>query len=132
METKIRGLPNAYTYYDAITESSRIANSGPFIDFMLNEILSALKAHQAEETENVGLNVGINVGLNVGINERNILTLIANSPTVTVREMADMLGFSLRQCERLIAEMKRKNLIKRTGSKKSGIWQVVYNQTKEI
>lgn len=46
--------------------------------------------------------------------------------------MADMLGFSLRQCERLIAEMKRKNLIKRTGSKKSGIWQVVYNQAKEI
>ena len=74
---------------------------------MLNEILSTLKAHQAEDTENGGLNVGIN--------ERNILTLIANSPTVTVREMADMLGFSLRQCERLIAEMKRKNLIKRTG-----------------
>lgn len=115
---------NQQAYYDAITESSRIANSGPFIDFMLNEILSALKAHQAEDTENVGLNVGIN--------ERNILTLIANSPMVTVREMADMLGFSLRQCERLIAEMKRKNLIKRTGSKKSGIWQVVYNQTKEI
>ncbi len=99
---------------------------------MLDEILSALKAHQAEETENGGLNDGINGGLNVGINERNILTLIANSPTVTVREMADMLGFSLRQCERLIAEMKRKNLIKRTGSKKSGIWQVVYNQTKEV
>lgn len=123
---------NQQAYYDAITESSRIANSGPFIDFMLNEILSALKAHQAEETENGGLNDGINGGLNVGINERNILTLIANSPTVTVREMADMLGFSLRQCERLIAEMKRKNLIKRTGSKKSGIWQVVYDQTKEI
>lgn len=115
---------NQQAYYDAITESSRIANSGPFIDFMLNEILSALKVHQAEDTENGGLNVGIN--------ERNILTLIANSPTVTVREMADMLGFSLRQCERLIAEMKRKNLIKRTGSKKSGIWQVVYNQTKEV
>lgn len=82
---------NQQAYYDAITESSRIANSGPFIDFMLNEILSALKVHQAEDTENGGLNVGIN--------ERNILTLIANSPTVTVREMADMLGFSLRQCE---------------------------------
>lgn len=123
---------NQQAYYDAITESSRIADSGHFINFMLDEILSALKAHQAEETENGGLNDGINGGLNVGINERNILTLIANSPTVTVREMADMLGFSLRQCERLIAEMKRKNLIKRTGSKKSGIWQVVYNQTKEV
>ena len=76
---------NQQAYYDAITESSRIANSGPFIDFMLNEILSALKAHQAEDTENGGLNVGINGGLNVGINERNILTLIANSPTVRWR-----------------------------------------------
>lgn len=72
---------NQQAYYDAITESSRIANSGPFIDFMLNEILSALKAYQAEDTENVSLNVGIN--------ERNILIFITNSPAMVVREMAE-------------------------------------------
>lgn len=111
---------NQQAYYDAITESSRVADSCPFIDFMLNEILNALKAHKIEDTGNVG----INGGTNVGINERNILAIIANSPNVTVRDMADALGLSLRQCERLIAEMKRKNLIKRTGSNKSGSWLI--------
>ena len=115
---------NQQAYYDAITESSRVADSCPFIDFMLNEILNALKAHKIENTGNVGINVGINGGTNVGINERNILAIIANSPNVTVRDMAEALGLSLRQCERLIAEMKRKNLIKRTGSNKSGAWLI--------
>lgn len=116
---------NQLAYYDAITESSRIANSGPFIDFMLNEILSALKAHQVEGTKNDGINVGISGGINVGINEQNILTLITNTPTITVREMANVLGMSLRQCERLVANMKRKNLIKRIGSNKSGFWEIM-------
>ena len=92
---------------------------------MLNEILSALKAHKMDSVECGGINVGINGGINVGINERNILAIIAESPNVTVRDMADALGLSLRQCERLIAEMKRKNLIKRTGSNKSGVWEIV-------
>lgn len=108
---------NQQVYYDAITESSRVANSCPFIDFMLNEILNALKAHKIENV--------VDVGINVGINERNILAIIANSPNATVRDMADALGLSLRQCERIIAEMKRKNLIKRKGSNKSGLWEIV-------
>lgn len=112
---------NQQAYYDAITESSRVANSCPFIDFMLNEILNALKAHKIENV----VDVGINVGINDGINERNILAIIANSPNATVRDMADALGLSLRQCERIIAEMKRKNLIKRKGSNKSGLWEIV-------
>lgn len=112
---------NQQAYYDAITESSRVANSCPFIDFMLNEILNALKAHKIENV----VDVGINDGINVGINERNILAIIANSPNATVRDMADALGLSLRQCERIIAEMKRKNLIKRKGPNKSGLWEIV-------
>lgn len=116
---------NQQAYYDAITESSRVANSCPFIDFMLNEILNTLKAHKIENVVDVGINVGINDGINVGINERNILAIIANSPNATVRDMADALGLSLRQCERIIAEMKRKNLIKRKGSNKSGLWEIV-------
>lgn len=116
---------NQQVYYDAITESSRVANSCPFIDFMLNEILNALKAHKIENVVDVGINVGINDGINVGINERNILAIIANSPNATVRDMADALGLSLRQCERIIAEMKRKNLIKRKGSNKFGLWEIV-------
>lgn len=60
---------NQQAYYDAIAESSRRGNSGPFIDFMLGEILRTLKSHQGEALDdgtNDGTNVGINVGTNVG------------------------------------------------------------------
>lgn len=47
-------------YYNAITESTRKADSGPFIDFMLEEILNTLRQHQGialqESTPNVGIN----------------------------------------------------------------------------
>lgn len=50
-----------------------------------------------------GMFTEINANINVGINERNILAVIANSPNATVMDMADALGLSLRQCERIIA-----------------------------
>lgn len=37
---------NHQAYYDAITASTQAANSGPFIEFMLSEILETLKSHQ--------------------------------------------------------------------------------------
>lgn len=37
---------NQQEYYDAITESRRKGQCGPFIEFMLGEILSTLKSHQ--------------------------------------------------------------------------------------
>ena len=39
---------NQQQYYDAITASSNAGQSGPFIDFMLNEIYKTLKEHQGE------------------------------------------------------------------------------------
>lgn len=39
---------NQQQYYDAITASTNAVQSGPFIDFMPNEIFKTLKAHQGE------------------------------------------------------------------------------------
>lgn len=120
---------NQQAYYDAIAESSRRADSAPFIDFMLREILNALKAHQGEELKNVGEgdgnNVGRNVGVNVGRNEQKILTLIDNSPRVSMKDMAEVIGTSLRQCERIVAQMKADGLIRRVGATKNGHWEII-------
>ncbi len=44
---------NQEAYYDAIAQSTAKADSGSFIDFMLGEILKALKSHQGtEQTDN--------------------------------------------------------------------------------
>ena len=40
---------NQEAYYNAIQASTAAANSGPFIDFMLQEILDALKNHQGRD-----------------------------------------------------------------------------------
>lgn len=51
-------------YYNAISESTRLSDSGPFIDFMLEEILNTLRQHQGEELATANPDVGINVGIN--------------------------------------------------------------------
>lgn len=119
---------NQQHYYDAITESTRRADSGPFIDFMLREIYQALKNHQGEELPDVGTNDGTNVGTNdgtdVGKNEQMILTIISNAPKATAVDMAEMLGVKPRQCERILSVMKRKGLIRRVGPNKGGHWEI--------
>ena len=64
------------------------------------------------------LDDGTNVGTNVGENERKILSIIAHTPQATAREMAGILGITLRQCERILASLKQKGLIARVGANK--------------
>lgn len=117
---------NQQAYYDAIVASNAQAQSGPFIDFMLGEILATLKTHQGDEisSDNVGINVGIDVGIDVGISdtERRLLALIAGNGKITASNAADALNISKRQAERLFASLREKDVISRQGGNKSGIW----------
>jgi len=119
---------NQQAYYDAITASTNAGQSGPFIDFMLKEIYKTLKAHQGEELNNVGNNIGNNVGNNIGNNvgnrEKKILNVIRNMPTITTPQLAEMLGVTKRQCERILSAMKQQGLLRRVGTK-GGHWEVV-------
>ena len=49
---------NQSGYYLAIRRSTLLGNSEPFIDFMLERILQAIKG-KGEELKNVGVNVGV-------------------------------------------------------------------------
>ena len=109
---------NQQAYYDAITASTHAGQSGPFIDFMLKEIYKTLKSHQGEELNNVG----DNVGNNVGNKERIILDMIRNTPTITTPQLAEQLGVTKRQCERILSAMKQHGLLRRVGTK-GGHWE---------
>ena len=113
---------NQQAYYDAITASTHAGQSGPFIDFMLKEIYKTLKSHQGEELNNVGNNAGDNVGNNVGNKERIILDMIRNTPTITTPQLAEQLGVTKRQCERILSAMKQHGLLRRVGTK-GGHWE---------
>lgn len=112
---------NQQEYYNAITLSTREGQSGPFIDFMLKEILKTLKQHQGAELADVGVNVGVNVGAN----ERKLLTVIANTPNATAYYMAEALGITQRQCERILAKLKQQGVIMRIGAAKNGHWEIL-------
>ena len=106
---------NQQAYYDAITASTHAGQSGPFIDFMLNEIYKTLKSHQGEDL--------MDVGNNVGNKERIILDAIRKRPTVTTPQLAELLGVTKRQCERILSNMKQQGLLRRVGTK-GGHWEI--------
>lgn len=110
---------NQQAYYDAITQSTKQGECGPFIDFMLGEIQNAVHRHKGEP-----LNVGVNVGANVGANEQKIISIIADNGNVTARELAEKISISQRQVERLLASLTKKQLIVREGADKNGYWKL--------
>lgn len=112
---------NQQAYYDSINQSSVRGDSGVFIEFMLQEILAALKHRQGDSLTDVGINVGVNVG----VNEMKALDLIRQNAYLTAKEIAQEIGLSDRQGERIVAALKKKGYIRRQGAAKTGYWEVI-------
>lgn len=110
---RLRGLNHIPVLYEAISKSSDIADSGPFIEFMLEEILAALKAHQ-----------GTPIQHQVSEKEQLILDCIMAKPDSSAKAISEKTGISDRQIERLMASLKDKGILARSGSRKSGRWIV--------
>lgn len=77
-----------------------------------------------EKTANVQGDVGENVGENVGEKEREIIEIIALSPSISAKNIAQKMGMTSRQVERLLSQLKAKRLIERVGPDKGGHWKV--------
>lgn len=101
---------NQQAYYDAINKSSDIGDSGPFIDFMLEEILNALVGHQGK-------------GLNY--QHERVLGCIRADRHISAVAVAAGLGMSARQVERILADLKQKGIIRRVGANRNGYWEVL-------
>ena len=126
---------NQQAYYDAITASTNAGQSGPFIDFMLNEIYKTLKEHQGEKLPvsntdfidkefgiKFGNEFGIKFGIKFGINEKRLLLLLDSNPSSTAADVAEHIGITLRGAEKLMKRLKDAGVISREGSKKTGFW----------
>ena len=116
-------------YYAALAKSDEAADCTEFVVFMLQMIKAALD--DVLEAQNSAQNgVGINVGINVGItNEAQakkeaLLALVSENPTITIAQMAQQLGISRRQVERIAARLKESGRLVRVGSKRNGVWKV--------
>ena len=54
-----------------------------------------------------------------------ILKILSNTPSITVREMSEILGLLRRGVEEQIKSLKQKGVIRRIGPDKGGHWEVM-------
>lgn len=55
----------------------------------------------------------------------DILSIMAENPTVTAAELASMLGLTSRHIQRLIKDLVEKEIIRREGGRKLGKWMIL-------
>ncbi len=121
-------LPNQQAYYDAITASTSAGQSGPFIDFMLNEIFHTLKEHQGEPLPDKVPNKLRNKYPELSDAAWDVYTLIKGDSHTTSKELGATLGISDRMVRKYISLLREANLIVRMGSNKTGYWKVLMNK----
>ena len=120
---------NQQAYYEAIASSTRDGHSGPFIDFMLNEIYKTLLERRGDELDTGKFNLiedkfGVVFGSEFGIKEKQILLLLDSNPAFTAADISVQIGISQRAVEKQIKKLKDLNIIYRHGSRKNGLWVV--------
>lgn len=120
---------NQQEYYNAIAASTAEGQSGPFIDFMLNEILKTLQKNIKEEVPNkVPNKVPDKVPDKVpNKSELSVLRLLADNPRLTRVELAEQVGMTENGIKKIMANMKAAGWIVRMGSNRTGYWIVKYN-----
>lgn len=108
-------------YYRAISASSAKGESGPFIDFMLDKILRALrakgKAHGAADGEN-------SQKTNQKTSQK-IMAAMQSMPGATLAELAEAAGLSIAGVKWNIRRLKEAGLVRRVGPDKGGHWEVI-------
>ena len=107
-------------YYAAIRKSGGEAGCGPFIDFMLDKILRALKA-KGEAYEPMRKSKPLTTKKTT----KKIMDIMKSMPDVTLAELANATGLSVDGVRWNIRKLKDANLVRRVGPDKGGHWEVV-------
>jgi ATP-dependent DNA helicase RecG len=102
----------------------------------INELIAQLEGRRLEFKGELPTNVGDNVGdvgdvgnidNNISYNKLKVIQLILHNPNITTKEIAETLGLSTRQCERIIAKLKQSGKLLRKGSARTGYWEINNN-----
>ena len=129
---------NQQKYYESISKSTKAGESGPFIDFMLEEILKTLKAHQGEPLlEKVPNKVPNKIPNKIKKEHPefsettwNLLNCIVANPYATANDIASNLQISDRMVRKHIALLRDASMIRRVGSNKTGYWEIICQVSK--
>lgn len=99
-------------YYKAIEQSSALSNCSPFIDFMLGEILQALRQ-------------SVLASLELSEKEQFIINCIQQKASISAKAIAERAGVSPRLIEMHLTKMKKRGILQRDGARKNGKWRLL-------
>lgn len=123
---------NQSGYYDAINASTDKADSGPFVDFMLERILHTVESKGVPLDDSTGSRVKSRVKSRVRGRGENrlktpdaILQMLRDSPSLTRVGLAEALGLSVKAIEKNLAKLKYDGRLRRVGPDKGGHWEVL-------
>jgi Fic family protein len=128
---------NQQHYYDAITASSNAGQSGPFIDFMLNEIYKTLKEHQGEALPDKLHDKVPNKLPNKVPNKLrlqypdlsdavwDIYQELMEDGHASAATVGSHLGISDRMVRKHISVLRDAGIIERVGGNKTGYWKLL-------
>ena len=108
VESVIRTRQDAY--YQALADADRLADSTPFIEFMLQALQDAMKEVLLKTS---------------GKTSGKILALLRENPLSTIPELALSIGVTERSVERNLKKLQDENRLSRIGPAKGGHWEVL-------
>lgn len=109
-------------YYQALSDSTKASDSAPFIQFMLGCIHEAISK--------AGAAVSVEMSVQPPVQKapktpQQILALLRQQPELTLAEVAQATGRSLRTVERAAAKLQADGKLRYHGPKKGGRWEVL-------
>lgn len=118
-------------YIKSLAESQENDNSQLFLDFMLNhhidnilEQISEYKNSMSDDTLKVQ-NDTLNDTLKLSDKECTVFELIKSDLSINTDQIVEKTGFGRATVMRAIKVLKEKGLVDRSGSKKTGSWELV-------
>jgi len=94
------------------------------VDFNVMKYGFSIVFHRGRTNFGDGVKDGVKDGVNLNINQKKIMFLIKNNPSITSKELSKEIGINTRNIEKNISKLKKLKLLKRIGSDKTGFWKV--------
>ncbi|WP_027359919.1 Fic family protein [Desulforegula conservatrix] len=101
-------------YYQALAEADRLADSTPFIEFMLQALHDAMKEALSKTSVKMSGKTSVKI-----IEELSLNRLL------TIPELAEKIGVTARSIERNLKKLQDEGRLRRIGPAKGGHWEVI-------
>ena len=118
-------------YYQVLGQCDKQSDCTPFVEFILENIISALREgldkttqlseEMSEEMSEQILRQGAD---KLTLTEQRILQILSKQPDGTAKSIAEACGISARTVERYLKALQQKGKLQRVGAKKGGVWRV--------